>query len=53
MPRRDSEEEDFTTLTKVSCNDRTCHASSDAEGTKDESDVDVEKDFDYSTGMLA
>ncbi len=57
MPRRESEEEDdaplppaFTTPTKTSSNDGACHAEPDAEGTEDESDADVEKEFDKSTG---
>ncbi len=60
MPRRDSEEDDnappppaFTMLTKATCNDGAGHACSGAEGTEDESDADVEKQFDESTGMLA
>ncbi len=50
MPRQDSEEEDdappspaFTTPTKASRNDGAGHAGSDAEGTEDESDPEVEK----------
>jgi hypothetical protein len=57
MPGRDSEEEDdappppaFTTPTKASRNDGAGHADLDAEGTKDESDPDVEKQFDETTG---
>ena len=57
MPRRESEEEDdalsppgFSTPTKVICNDGAGHAEPDAEGTESESDADVEKQFDESTG---
>ena len=57
MPRRDSEEEDdalsppaFTTATKADRNDGAGHAEPDAEGTESESDADVEKRFDKSTG---
>ncbi len=57
IPRRDSEEEHdaplppaFTTPTKASRNDGAGHAELDAEGTEDESDADVEKQFDESTG---
>jgi len=57
MPRRDSEEEDdalsppgFSTPTKVIRNDGAGHAEPDAEGTESESDADVEKEFDESTG---
>ena len=57
MPRRESEEDDaaplppiLTTPTKVSRNDGAGHAGSDAEGTEDDSDPDVEKQFDASTG---
>ncbi len=57
MPRRESEEEDdaplqpsFTTPTKASRNDGACHAEQDSEGTKSESDADVEKEFDELTG---
>ncbi len=57
MPRRESEEEDdvppqpiLTTPTKVSLNDGACHAEPDAEGTEDDSDPDVEIQFDESTG---
>ena len=57
MPRRDSEEEDdalsppgFSTPTKVIRNDGACHAEPDAEGTESESDADVEKKIDESTG---
>ena len=57
MPRRSDEEDDaaplpliLTTPMKVSRNDGACHAGSDAEGTEDESDADVEKQFDELTG---
>ncbi len=57
MPRRESEEDDaappppiLTTPTKADRNDGACHADSDAEGTVSESDADVEKQFDTSTG---
>ncbi len=57
MPRRKSEEEDsappppcFTTPTKAIRNDGACHAKPDAEGTGDESDADVEKEIEKSTG---
>ena len=57
MPRRESEEEDdalsppgFSTPTKVIRNDEAGHAEPDAEGTESESDADVEKQFDESTG---
>ncbi len=57
MPRRESEEDDaapplpiLTTPTKVSRNDGAGHACSDAEGTEIDSDPDVEKQFDESTG---
>ncbi len=60
MPRQDSgeegEEDDaplppgFTTPSKAIRNDGACHADPDAEGTEDESDADVEKRFDESTG---
>ncbi len=57
MPRRESEEEDdalsppgFSTPTKVIRNDGACHAEPDSKGTESESDVDVEKQFDESTG---
>ncbi len=49
MPRQESEEEDdappppaFTTPTKASRNDGAGHSGSDAEGTEDEFDADVE-----------
>ena len=57
MPRRESEEEDdalsppgFSTPTKVIRNDGGGHAGPDAERTEDESDPDVEKEFEESTG---
>ncbi len=60
MSDRESEEEldapplpGFSTPTKADCNDGAGHAEQDAEGTKVESDADVEKQFDESTGMLA
>ena len=60
MPRRESEEEDnalsppgFSTPTKADRNDGAFHAEPEVEGTEDESDADVEKQFDESTGMLA
>ncbi len=40
----------FSTLTKASHNDGACHASSDADGTEDESDANVEEQLDESTG---
>ena len=45
----------FTMLTKHICNEGACHCEpdSDAEGTDAESDSDVEKKFDESTGNLA
>jgi hypothetical protein len=57
MSRRDSEEDDaappppiLTTQKKVSRNDGTGHTEPDAEGTESESDANVEKQFDESTG---
>ena len=57
MSRRESEDDDaappppiLTTPTKVSRNDGAGHAGSDAEGTDNDSDADVEKQFDESTG---
>ncbi len=57
MSRQDSEEEDYApqqpgllTPTKASRNDGAGHAEQDAEGTKDESDAAVEKQFDELTG---
>ncbi len=43
----------FSTPTKADHNDGAGHAELDAEGTEIESDADVEKQFDESTGMLA
>ena len=40
-------------LTKHISNDGACHGKPDAEGTDVESDSDVEKKFDESTGNLA
>ncbi len=37
----------FTTPMKASHNDEAGHAEPDAEGTEDESDAEVEKQFDY------
>ena len=60
MSCRSDEEEDaaplppgFTMLTKHISNDGACHGKPDAEGTDVESDSDVEKKFDESTGNLA
>ena len=60
MPRRSDEEDDaaplqpsFTTPTKAIRNDRAGHGEQDAGGTNAESDSDVEKKNDESTGMLA
>ena len=64
MLRPESEEEDgtqdaalpppgFTMLTKHIRIDGACHGKPDAEGTDVESDSDVEKKFDESTGNLA
>ena len=60
MLRPESEEVDaalpppgFTMLTKHISNDGACHGKPDAEGTDVESDSDVEKKFDESTGNLA
>ncbi len=57
---RESEEEhnaplppSFSTPTKISLNDGVGHAEPDAEGTEDETDANVKKQFDESTGMLA
>jgi hypothetical protein len=57
MPRRSDEENDaappppnFTMPTKASRNDGAGHAEPDAKGTKSESDADVEKELDESTG---
>ena len=43
----------FSTPKKADSNDGASHAEHDAEGTKVESDADVEKQFNESTGMLA
>ena len=60
MPRQDHEKEDAASLqpglstpTKAICNDGAGHADPDAEGTDAESDSDVEKIFDESTGRFA
>ena len=60
MSCRSDEEEDaapsppgFTMLTKHISNDGACHGKPDAEGTDVESDSDVEKKIDESTGNLA
>ena len=57
MPRQESEKDDaatpepgFSTPTKAICNDGACHAEPDAEGTEADSDADVKKGFDESTG---
>ncbi len=59
MSRRESEEDDaappppiLTTPTKASSNlnDGAGHAGSDAEGTENESEADVEKQLEESTG---
>ena len=57
MPRPESEEIDaalpppgFFTPTKAIRNDGAAHAESDAERMETESDADVEKQFDESTG---
>ena len=57
MPRQESEESDaappapsFTTPTKHIRNDGAGHGEPDAEGTDAESDYDIEKKFDESTG---
>ena len=57
MSCRSDEEEDaappppgYTTPTKPNRNDGAAHAEPDAEGTNAESDADVEKQFDESTG---
>ena len=57
MPRQESEENDaalpppgFTTPTKAKCNDGARHGEPDAERMETESDPDVEKQFDVSTG---
>ena len=43
----------FSTPTKPIRNDGACHGESDAEGSDAESDSDVEKKIDESTGNLA
>ncbi len=43
----------FSTPTKADRNDPACHAEPDAEGTEDESDADVEKQFEESDGQEA
>ena len=43
----------FSTPTKADGNDGACHAEPHAEGTKDGSEADVEKQFDESTGIQA
>ena len=43
----------FTAPTKYICNDGAGHGGQDAEETNSESDANVEKEFDESTGMLA
>ena len=43
----------FTAPTKSICNDGAGHGGQDAEETDSESDANVEKEFDESTGMLA
>ena len=43
----------FSTPTKAICNDGTGHAGPDAVGTEANSDRDVEKQFDESTGRSA
>ena len=60
MPRPESEEIDaalpppgFTTPKKAKLNDGAGHGEPDAEGTDAESDSDVEKKFEESTGNLA
>ncbi len=55
MSRREFDQGDeaplpFTTPTKACRNDGACHAGSDAEGTEVESEPDVEKQSDESTG---
>ena len=42
----------FSTPTKADRNDGAAHAESDAEGTNAESDADIEKQFDESTGKM-
>ena len=60
MSRSESEEIDsalpppgFSTPTKAIRNDGAAHTESDAERMETESDADVEKQFDESTGNLA
>ena len=60
MPCRSDEEGDaapsdppFSTPKKADCNDGAGHAESDAARTETESDANVEKQFDESTGNLA
>ena len=60
MPRRSDDEDDaalpprgFSTPTKAICNDGAAHAELDAEKMETESEADVEKQFDESTGKLA
>ena len=43
----------FTAPTKYICNDGAGHCGQDAKETDSESDANVEKEFDESTGMLA
>ena len=57
MPHPESEEVDaalpppgFSTPTKADRNDGAAHAQSNAEGMETESEADVEKQFDKSTG---
>ena len=57
MPGPESEEIDaappppgFTTPTKAKCNDGAGHADPDADRMETESEADVEKEFDKSTG---
>ena len=59
MPRTESEEGDaalpppgYTTPTKAIRNDGAGHAESNAEGTDAESDANVDKQFDESTGKM-
>ena len=42
----------YSTPTKADRNARAAHAESKAEGTNAESDADVEKQFDESTGKM-
>ena len=63
MPRQDFQEEQssdssppplsFTAPTKAISNDGAGHGGQDAEETNSESDVNLEKEFNESTGMLA